>query len=225
MTQIPSSLPTLELGQNHKALIQGPAGSLEYKLEMPKQALQGIMLICHPHPLYQGTMDNKVVYTLSRLALQAGCASLRFQFRGVGRSSGPHDEGQGEAEDAAFLLNALRQAYPHQRSFAAGFSFGAYMALKVAAQDEHLSGLITVAPPLAYAGLGKTPQALCDWLVLHGDADEVVSFEDTQLRAQALQQPPEWVTIEGAGHFFHGQLNELREHCQSWLVPHLAGEN
>ena len=166
-------------------------------------------------------MDNKVVYTLSRLALQAGCVALRFQFRGVGASEGVHDQGRGEAQDTAFLLQALRRAYPQCPSFLAGFSFGAYMAVKVAAEDAQLAGLITVAPPLAYAGEDAVPQPQCDWLLLHGSDDEVVSYADTEQRAQAMAQSPEWVRIDGAGHFFHGQLNLLREPMQAWLAQRL----
>lgn len=220
--ETPSSLPILDLGQSQQGLIAGPAGALEYKLEMPKQALRGLMVICHPHPLYQGSMDNKVVYTLSRIALQAQCASLRFQFRGVGGSQGIHDEGQGEAQDTAYLLAALRETYPNIPSLIAGFSFGAYMAVKVAAEDPDLSALITVAPPLAYAGNGDVPQPQCDWLLLYGTADEVVSFADTQRRADAMRTPPQWVSIENAGHFFHGQLNSVREHTQTWLEQRLG---
>lgn len=212
-----SSLPRLEPGQRQRDVMQGPAGALEYCLEMPRTAPVGLALICHPHPLFQGSMDNKVVYALSRAALAQNLLVLRFQFRGVGRSDGPHDHGEGEAEDAAWLLARLRESQPGLPSVIMGFSFGAYMALKVAAADEALAGLVTIAPPLAYAGSGAVPQALCPWLLVHGTADDIVPFAETRRRAEQMTSPPQWVTMDDAGHFFHGQLGELRETVQSFL--------
>ncbi len=217
------SLPTLEPGQSLKGLVAGPAGALEFKLETPRAEPRAIAVICHPHPLYQGSMDNKVVYTLSRIALAADCVSLRFQFRGVGGSDGPHAQGQGETQDTAFLLQALREAYPRLPAVLCGFSFGAYMALSVAAQDQQLAGLVTIAPPLAYAGSAAVPQPHCDWLLMHGDADEVVSFDETRQRAEAMARPPEWVRVDGVGHFFHGQLNALRDTVTPWLQQRIQG--
>lgn len=216
-----SQLPNLDLGQACRGSLKGPAGDLEYRLDMPKNAARAVALICHPHPLYGGTMDNKVVYTLSRAALACDCVSLRFNFRGVGASDGPHDHGKGELEDAKFLLELLRSSHPELPVFLCGFSFGAYVALSVAAADDALAGLVTIAPPLAYAADQPVPQPQCDWLLVHGDADDVVSFEDTQSRAQGMQQPPHWVTAEGAGHFFHGQLGLLREQVEPFMHARL----
>ena len=215
-------LPKLEPGESRRGLIQGPAGALEYRLDMPKAAPRAIALICHPHPLYQGSMDNKVVYSLARSAQSVGAVALRFQFRGVGGSDGPHDNGIGEADDSAFLLEQLRRVWPDCPALLMGFSFGSYMALKVAAQDSDLAGLVAIAPPLMYAGDSAVPEPRCPWLIVHGDADDVVSYEDTQQRAQGMSQTPEFHTIEGVGHFFHGELTRLRDLVESWLEARLS---
>ncbi len=216
------TLPSLAPGQAEKGLIQGPQTVIEYRLEMPATAPVAVALICHPHPLYQGTMDNKVVYTLSRIALAQGCAALRFQFRGVGDSTGEHAQGEGEADDAVFLLKLLSAEYPGLPAVLLGFSFGAYVALTVAARRPEIAGLVTIAPPLMYAGDGPVPVPHCPWLVVHGTADEVVSYADTKARAQALRSPPQWVSAEGVGHFFHGQLGILRNVVPSWLSEQIT---
>lgn len=215
-------LPKLEPGESRRGLIQGPAGALEYRLDMPATPPRAIALICHPHPLYQGSMDNKVVYSLSRSAQSVGAVALRFQFRGVGGSDGPHDKGIGEAQDSAFLLEQLRRTWPDCPALLMGFSFGAYMAIKVAAQDEGLAGLVAIAPPLGYAGDGDVPQPQCPWFIAHGDADDVVSYDETRSRAQAMNQAPEFETIHGVGHFFHGELTRLRGLVENWLDTQLA---
>lgn len=215
------SWPELAPGSSSRGVLDGPAGGLEYRLELPAGPVAGAALICHPHPLYGGSMDNKVVYTLSRVALALNLAALRFQFRGVGQSAGPHDEGHGEAEDAAYLLDQLRQAWPDQPAVAMGFSFGAYMALKAAAARRDLAALVCIAPPLGYAGEGSVPEPACDWLIVHGREDEVVSYEDTRARAMAMTRTPDWVDVPGAGHFFHGQLGRLREAVEPWLAARL----
>lgn len=212
-----SPLLPAEPGKSQRGLLAGPAGALEYRLDTPAGSPHGVALLCHPHPLFQGTMDNKVVYALSRAALSQNLVALRFQFRGVGQSEGVHDHGIGEAQDTAFLLAELRSQYPDLPAVLMGFSFGAYMALKVAAQTPDLAGLVTIAPPLVYAGKAAVPEPLCPWLLVHGDADDVVPMPQTQERAGQMSNQPHWVTMPGAGHFFHGQLGELRQHVEAWL--------
>ncbi len=221
MRTVTSSLPRLEPGASHKGLIQGPAGALEYRLEMPAGAPRALAVICHPHPLYQGTMDNKVVYTLSRAALAVGGVALRFQFRGVGGSEGPHDHGRGETQDTAWFLQRLQEAWPELPSVLLGFSFGSYMALQVAAEQQ-VAGLVAIAPPLAYAGAAVSPEPLCPWLVVHGDADDVVPYAETMDRIAKMSRTPELVTVSGVGHFFHGRLGELRDAVEPWLSKVIA---
>ncbi len=221
MTAVTSSLPRLEPGASHKGLIQGPAGALEYRLEMPPAPPVALAVICHPHPLFQGTMDNKVVYSLSRAALAKGCVALRFQFRGVGGSEGPHDEGRGEAQDTEWLLQRLQELWPGLPALLLGFSFGSYMALTVASRQP-VAGLVAIAPPLAYAADAPTPEPLCPWLVIHGDADDVVPYADTLARIRQMRRAPELVTVSGVGHFFHGRLAELRDAVEPWLARIIA---
>lgn len=200
------------LGQPGRGLYAGPAGAIEVVEEHPRQgAARALALIAHPHPLYGGTLDNKVVYTLGRGLMAAGCATLRFNFRGVGHSEGTHDEGRGEGEDLLALAQALRVAYPGLPLLLAGFSFGSFVALAGCAAAQ-ASGVLTVAPPLFYAGDAPTPDPGAPWWLIHGDADEVVDCADTQRRADAAPRPPSRREIvPGVGHFFHGELGRVRD--------------
>ncbi len=197
-------------------LIDGPAGALELRYEPPQQAPQGLALICHPHPLFGGTMDNKVVYALSRAAQNCGLASLRFNFRGVGGSEGEHADGAGELEDAAAVLAWGRSRLPAAPLLLAGFSFGAFIALMLAARTRP-DALVTVAPPLHYADSGELPRPQCDWLLIHGDADDVVDCGTTLAQAEKLQPAPEVQVVEGAGHFFHGGIVDLGSRVERWI--------
>lgn len=197
-------------------LIAGPVGSLQLRAEAPP-APAGFALICHPHPLYGGTMDNKVVWTLARAALARDLAAVRFNFRGVGKSAGAYADGDGETADAKAVLRWCRQQWPNAPYVLMGFSFGAAVALRLAAESEPRQ-LVTIAPPLQYFTGRSLPRPGCPWLVVHGDADEVVPWPDTAARLQEIVPPPEIHVLAGAGHFFHGQLNELR----ALVEPRLA---
>lgn len=207
-------MDTAELSQaltQGRSLIDGPAGALEILVEAPRStSAGGVVLIAHPHPLHGGTMDNKVVYSVARGVQDAGCVAVRFNFRGVGRSAGEHAHGPGEQQDLAAVAAYLRDALPQLPLALAGFSFGSYQAL---AQCAPLAaqGVLTVAPPLAYAGDSALPQSQAPWWLIHGDADEVVDCADTMRRAKAASQPPEQVLVlPGVGHFFHGELAAVR---------------
>lgn len=169
-------------------------------------------VVCHPHPLYQGTMHNKVVYTLARAAVQSGAAALRFNFRGVGHSEGRHDNGRGELEDFRAAERWLEARYPGLARWRLGFSFGAAIVIRASSEDS-CDVLVTVAPPVDrfsdYALDGSAPQAR-RWLLAQGDGDEVVSAEATLAWARSLGRPPEVAVFEGVGHFFHGNLTVLR---------------
>lgn len=205
-------------GQTQQLMLQGPAGALEALLETPATAAEpaGLMLICHPHPQHGGSMSNKVAHTLARSALNSGLAALRFNFRGVGASEGSFADGVGETEDALAALQWLRQQAPEAPFVVAGFSFGAAVALRLAARSE-ASFLLTVAPPLSYFEAGSVPEPACPWLVVHGDADDVVDCADTLSRIRAQRLAVDHRVLAGAGHFFHGRLAELREIAQTAL--------
>lgn len=155
-------------------------------------------------------MDNKVVTTIARTLYDAGIATLRFNFRGVGGSAGVYDAGEGETADAVRIAEWGAQRWPGRRLVLAGFSFGCYVALRVA-QDRSLARLITIAPPLERFDFSVLRAPLCPWLVVQGDADEVVEPRAVAAWARSLHPPPQLVLMLGAGHFFHGRLADLRD--------------
>jgi len=193
-------------------MVAGPAGDLVCAINEPDATLtlQGVAVICHPHPQHGGTLDNKVVATLGRAFVQCGWRTVRFNFRGVGGSAGVWDEGRGEIDDALAVVAALRE--PRQALALAGFSFGGYVAshAAVALQPERL---VLVGPATANFTVAPVP---ADTLVIHGEADDVVALSATLdwARPQALPV----VVVPGGGHFFHGQLPLLK----SLVVRHLS---
>jgi alpha/beta superfamily hydrolase len=187
--------------------IQGPAGVLEGALERGAGPPAAVAVVCHPHPLHQGTMNHKVVTTLARAFVRLGAAALRFNFRGVGASAGSYADGVGEREDALAAVAWARAEWPGKPLYLAGFSFGAAVALAVAARVAP-RGLVTVAPPIDRLPIDlRLPE--CPWLLIHGRADEVVPVEPVVAWCAALARPPRLVVPEGVGHFFHGQLGLL----------------
>ncbi|MFM7066383.1 MAG: alpha/beta hydrolase [Gammaproteobacteria bacterium] len=202
-----------------RLLLEGPAGPLEAAFEVPADFDgQRIALVCHPHPLFGGTMDNKVVHTSARALQEAGYATLRFNFRGVGRSAGSWDHGRGEAEDAMAAAAALQARWPAAGLLVAGFSFGAYVATQLASRLP-LRQLITIAPPVQRFDFSTLAIPTCPWLVLQGDQDELVDHEAVLAWTRTLEPAPTVVILSGAEHFFHGRLNDLRTALQEHLVP------
>ena len=209
----------LSPGVAGRGVIAGAAGDIEVVVELPRAAApQGLAVIAHPHPLYGGTLDNKVVYMLARAANDTGAVALRFNFRGVGKTTGAHDEGRGEGDDLCTVAEFARQAWPQLPLALAGFSFGSYVALaNTSGMDAR--GVLTVAPPLVYAGEGPVPDPTVPWWMIHGDADEVVDYADSVARAQAAAHPPDRLqTAPGVGHFFHGELPQLREFAREFFT-------
>jgi len=191
--------------------LAGPAGALETRLETPDDiaapAVFGV--VCHPHPLFGGTMDNKVTHTLARAMLECGAPVFRFNFRGVGASAGTFDNGRGETSDLAAVVAEGRRRFPLAELWLGGFSFGAFVALR-AAQNLAPVKLVAVAPPVARFELGSVAHPDCDWMLAQGDADDVVPGD--AVLAWAAEQPrkPRLHVLHGAGHFFHGKLHELK---------------
>jgi alpha/beta superfamily hydrolase len=180
--------------------VRGPAGGIECAVDEPQGAAQGIALIAHPHPLYGGTLDNKVVQTLARACVELGYAAWRPNFRGVGRSEGAYDEGRGEVDDLAAVLAHLKAEQP----VLAGFSFGAAMQAKLAAR---------VAPRrLVLVGIAvnhfEAPAVPAGTLLIHGENDDTVPI--AAVRAWAEPQGLPLIVVPGADHFFHRKLPELR---------------
>jgi alpha/beta superfamily hydrolase len=209
-------------GETQTRLLEGAAGAVEALLTAPATPPRGVAVVCHPHPLFGGAMSNKVVHTLAGSAQKAGLATLRFNFRGVGRSAGRHDEGRGETEDTVRLARWFQAQYPGAPLLLAGFSFGAFIILRAAAELRPRA-LISVAPPLGkYVELPRPEHPQAPWLLLHGTADDVVPYAETRAALADYQPPPQLVSLEDAGHFFHGRLGDLQDAVKPFLDEHFA---
>ncbi len=205
--------------ENKTLFIDGPSGALESLAENFDSSENGIMIVCHPHPQHGGNMDNKVVHSVARAGHELGLATLRFNYRGVGKSEGEYGQGIGETDDLLAMMDWLDEHFHGVPIWLAGFSFGAYVAMRASSQRE-IKQLITVAPAvnlLRFEGL-KPPT--CPWLLLQGTEDEIVPFDKVLEWLEQLDIPPETIFFEGVGHFFHGQLVKLR----SRLVDKLSSQ-
>jgi len=201
-----------------QVLIDGPAGPLEAVVEEPSApqegsrptVLDGYAVVCHPHPLFGGALSNKVVHTLARAFQGLGLATLRFNFRGVGASAGIHDDGRGEIDDALAAIEWGRQRWPGRRLWLAGFSFGAYVAARSAAVARP-ERVVLVAPAVSrFDQFRAVPAPQCPWLVVQGDADDLVSVAEVSAWVAGLEPAPELVVLPGVDHYFHGRLHELQ---------------
>lgn len=198
--------------------IAGPAGPLEGRSEDPAPGVRPAVIgvVCHPHPLHGGTMQNKVVHTLGRAMQELGAPTLRFNFRGVGQSAGTYDAGIGELDDALAACAWARERWHCDELWFAGFSFGAAIALQAAARVAPTK-LVTVAPPVGRLIVTPVARPSCPWLVVQGDRDELVDFASVQSWVAAFSDPPRLAVLEGAEHFFHGRLVELRGRVSEFL--------
>lgn len=188
--------------------IAGPAGRIEVATDAPNGTARGVAVLCHPHPLHGGTMDNKVIQTLARAFVQLGWRAVRFNFRGVGGSQGQWGHGAGEVDDAMAVVAACRDAaLPLALG---GFSFGGYVAAQVAARlaaaDAPAQRVVLIGPATSTFPVPAVP---ADSLVIHGEADEVVPLSATLDWARPQGLPV--VVLPGVGHYFHGQLTRLRD--------------
>jgi uncharacterized protein len=211
--------------QTRKSSFQGPAGALEIATDRPAGASRGVVVIAHPHPLFGGTMDNKVVQTLARAFVQCGWTAVRFNFRGVGGSAGSHDEGRGELDD---LLAVVQHAAPSDAGESegalplalAGFSFGAFVTTHAFSRlhaSRRIEKLVLVGPSVSRAAAAPIDAAAhLNTLVLHGEQDDTVALSAVLdwARSQALPV----TVVPGVGHFFHGQLPLLK----NLVVRHLS---
>ena len=182
----------------------GPAGAIETAIDGPEAGAHGVAVLCHPHPLHGGTMDNKVVQTLARAFVQLGWRAVRFNFRGIGASAGTWDAGQGEVDDALAVIAAHRD--PALPLVLGGFSFGGYVATQAAARTEGVARLVLIAPAVVNFPAAPVSQQT---LVVHGEADDVVPLAAVLDWARPQAVPV--TVIPGAGHFFHGQLPLLKQ--------------
>jgi alpha/beta superfamily hydrolase len=197
-------------------------GRLEAILKAPREvATGGVALVLHPHPLGGGTMHNKVVFRAASALNDAGLATLRINFRGVGGSTGEHDEGRGELDDVRAGMDYLSEHYSGKRITLAGFSFGARVGMEVGISDERVVNLISIGTPVDKYDFSFLKSCREPILFVHGDRDEFGPAD--KLRALAASLPEETpVTvriIEGADHFFEGHLDELKEAIRDWIEP------
>jgi hypothetical protein len=188
-----------------REVIAGPAGALEVVVNAPVTTLSGIALIAHPLPLEGGTLDNKVVYTLAKTFFALGYAAIRFNFRGVGASTGVFDEGNGETDDALAALAHGRQRYGNELPIVlAGFSFGSFVQTRVAHRAS-AERMVLIAPAVNRFPTERVP---ADTIVVHGEQDDVVPLSDVFAWARPQELPI--IVFPGCGHFFHGRLPQLQ---------------
>jgi uncharacterized protein len=204
--------------------LPGPAGTLEVATAVPEPGLAraGIVVICHPNPAQGGTMRNKVVTMLERSLRESGLATVRFNFRGVGASTGSYDHGDGERGDLVAVAEWVRKVRPDDAFWLAGFSFGSYVALRCA-RSLAADALITVAPPVGSYEFGEMAMPDCHWLLVQGEEDEVVDPQAVFDWIETLDPKPILVRMPDTGHFFHRRLMDLRgavKHAiRGWLPP------
>jgi alpha/beta superfamily hydrolase len=205
--------------------IDGPAGLLELALDDPEPDAPPaniIAVVCHPLPTEGGTMHNKVVTMAARALRECGATTVRFNFRGVGNSAGEFDEGVGEADDLRAVVAWARARKPGAQLWLAGFSFGAYVSYKVAAELQP-GLLLSIAPPVGRSwDFSDIPHPNCPWLVIQGEADEIVDAQAVKAWAEALSPAPELVLMPDTSHFFHRKLMDLRGAIKSGVRPWLS---
>lgn len=207
------------MSQEQVVEIQGPVGVLEARVVAAGQTEVGL-LMCHPHPLFQGTMDNKVVTTVTRAAAGLGLPTLRFNFRGVGNSAGTHDYGNGEQDDVLAALNYVQTQLGWKKVILAGFSFGAGMAcLSAARAPEALAALVLLAPAVHHFDAPNALPYEFETFVYMGDADEVVPFDEVKDWAERVVPTPHFTILKEGGHFFHGRLVDLKGYLGEDLSP------
>lgn len=198
--------------------IPSPHGQLEAIAKEPRGLIRGVALVLHPHPLFGGTMHNKVVFRAAAGLNDAGLMTLRLNFRGVGQSTGEHDEGRGERDDARAALDYLAESYPGEEITLCGFSFGARVGLEVGIVDQRVRRLISIGTPVDKYDFNFLAGCRKPILFVHGDHDEFGAVESIRELAAKITGPIQLVIIEGAGHFFDNQLNELKTAITEWAL-------
>lgn len=192
-------------------IIVGGAGSLQARWQETERSDIGV-LMCHPHPLFDGTMDNKVVTTITRAAAGIGLPTLRFNFRGVGGSAGVHDNGEGEQQDVLTMMRYATTELGWQKIILAGFSFGSGMAcLAACEQPQNIAGLFLMAPPVHHFDAPNQLPYDFETFIYLGDEDEVVPVDEMLSWAERVIPTPHLEVLAGGGHFFHGRLIELKK--------------
>jgi len=198
-------------------------GRLEAILKEPASEPRGVALVCHPHPLGQGTMHNKVVYRAAAGLLEAGLVTLRFNFRSVGNSTGKHDDGDGERQDVKDALGYLTESYPNLEITLAGFSFGSRVGTEVALDDERIIRLVSIGTPIDKYDFSYLKRCRKPILFVHGDSDEFGSLDKLKpLVAEVAENTDaRLVVFENCGHFFDKHLNQLKDAIRDWTLAQM----
>lgn len=203
-------------------------GRLEAILNEPKTGFSGAALVLHPHPLGGGTMHNKVVFRAAAALNDAGLVTLRINFRGVGQSSGAHDEGRGEQDDARRALDYLAEHYPNQPITLAGFSFGAFVGMQIGIRDGRVRNLISIGTPIDKYDFEFLKDCRKPILFVHGEHDEFgdvgrlrALVDDLKKKTGVNESQVQLTVIPGAGHFFDDSLDELRQTISEWMRSRL----
>lgn len=213
--------------------IQGPAGRLEALLEMPASrgvtadglvamgapdgAVRAAVVLGHPHPQFGGTMHTKGVYHTTKGLARIGCAVLRFNFRGVGKSDGAYDEGRGEQDDFRAALDEMSRRYPGVPLWAGGMSFGSWVGLNVGAEDPRVSALIGVACPVNKWDFERVAASTKPKFFIHGEMDEICGFKEINAFYARAADPKELVIIDGSDHLFTGVVVEVADAVEELL--------
>jgi alpha/beta superfamily hydrolase len=216
--------PTSFPDQAASFMLDGPAGKLEAISDtaIPADARRGVAVVCHPHPLQGGTMHNKVVTMAERALRESGLDTVRFNFRGTGASQGEYDDGHGEGDDLAAVVAWVRRVRLGDALWLAGFSFGSYVSISNAVR-LHADALISIAPPVGRWKFEEIALPTCPWLIVQGEADEIVEPQAVFDWVDALEHKPELVRMPDTSHFFHRRLMDLRGAIKhgvlGWLPP------
>ncbi|MGA8221008.1 MAG: alpha/beta family hydrolase [Candidatus Acidiferrales bacterium] len=204
---------------HRKLFIAGPAGRLEALLwTTPGAEPPFVAVVCHPHPLFGGTMHNKVVFQVAKRLHEFGVPVLRFNFRGAGLSEGVHDKGRGEQEDVRAALDYLAGEFPGRAILVAGFSFGSSVGLHVGCTDSRVAELIGLGLPVNVAELKFLQKCTKPKLIIQGGNDKYGSREKVEAVFATMPEPKRLVIVEGADHFFAGQLDEMGAAIDAWLA-------
>jgi alpha/beta superfamily hydrolase len=198
--------------------IPGPIGPMEVLFDKPAGPPRAVVVFAHPLPTQGGTMHTKVVFQSAKALADIGCTVLRFNFRGVGRSVGTWDNGKGELDDFRAAVDYMAMAHPGVEIWAAGFSFGSYVALTAGAADPRVCALIGIAPPVDRYNFDAALQSSKPKFVVHGERDELISLRSVREFYARMQEPKELVEIDMANHLFDGQASEVGDALRDLLT-------
>ena len=198
--------------------IPGAVGPLEVLLDLPHGTPRRAVVLAHPLPIKGGTMHTKVVFQSAKALTRIGCAVLRFNFRGVGRSAGSWDEGRGELDDFRAAVDFMAAEYPGVELWAAGFSFGSYVALTAGTEDDRICALIGIAPPVDRYDFSAAKRSSKPKFIIHGESDELIPLKEVRAFYAQLADPKELVEIDRANHLFEGQASEVGDALEDLLA-------